>query len=323
MDENSNNNQNNNYNIYTSMNDDAFNVFNQSAQNNSAAVSPQQPVSNATPTTPAVPPTPAPVKPAPTKTTPDSLPPGMVTVNDYKEPKKPFHFKDLLKKKIEEEEKTFSIDDITNFKDTRVKVDVEELKEKKKKIKDIIVLILALIVLVIVGIVAYNVFSNYLLPNQNIIDSNTINRNINSSNVIDNSKDIVSYSCNYIADDTFYNFPAKDYIIWDNYKGTANYSFLNDKLDIITENIDINYNYMDDETNKIVIKYCNTYNKILDEYQFLCNYANYHLVITNTFYLNKIDKNINNFLGDYNLKYNKNNILGDIITNDNSCTLIK
>ena len=71
-------------------------------------------------------------------------------------------------------------------------------KEKKKKIKDIIVLILALIVLVIVGIVAYNVFSNYLLPNQNIIDSNTINRNINSSNVIDNSKDIVSYSCNYM-----------------------------------------------------------------------------------------------------------------------------
>ena len=314
MDENSNNNQNNNYNIYKSMDDDAFNVFNQNSQSST----PAQPVSTQVAATPEV--APATPTPAPAPTTP---PPGMVTVNDYKEPKKPFNLKDLLKKKIEEEEKTFSIDDITNFKDTKVKVDPEELKEKKKKTKDLLILILALVALIVVGIIAYNVFTNYLLPSQNIIDSSTINKNINSNKIVDNTDEIVKYNCYYGIDDAFYNLPAKDYILWDFYKGVTNYSFLNDKLDIIVENIDIYYDFMEYETSVEVTNYCNRYKKILDQYQFLCHFTNNHLLLTNTFYLNRVDKNISNVLGDYNLKYNKNTILGDIITNDTSCVIEK
>ena len=314
MNNDNNNEQNNNFNIHSAIDESAFNIFN---QNPSPQPTVSQPTNNPA-SAPAAAPTPVP--PQPTKAAPTQ---NMVTVNDYKEPKKPFNLKDLLKKKMEEEEKTFRIDDITNFKDTTVREDPEEVKEKKKKKKDLIVLIFALIALVVACFIAYRVFSNYLLPSQNIIDSNTINRNINSTNVINDDSDIINYNCNYMADDNFYNFPAKDYINWELYKGSSTYSFLNDKLDIITENIDLNYFYMDDATTKIVVSYCNKYNKILDEYQFLCRFTNNHLLITNTFYLNKIDSNINNFLGNYSLRYNKNSILGDLITNDNSCVIAK
>lgn len=315
MNENGNNNQNNNYNIYNTMNDDAFNVFNQSSQN----VNTTKPVEGIATPQPTQPVQQAPVAaPAPAPT-----PQNLVTVNDYKEPKQPFSFKNLLKKKIEEDEKTYSIDDITSFKDTSEKVDEEEVKEKKKKIKDIIILVAAVIVLIIAIIVAYNVFTNYLLPNQNIVDTSTINKNINSKKVINNTNDIAKYNCNYVLDDTFYNLPAKEYIIWEFYKGSSSYSFLNDKLDIMEEHMDISYNLMDDETKKMVIKYCNSYNKILDQYQFLCRFTDNHLLITNIFNLNKIDENVSNVLGEYNLKYNKNNILGDVITSNTACTLEK
>ncbi len=313
MNENNNNdNQNNTYNIYNAMNVDAFNVFNQNTNNAAPENTPQQPAQPA-PT--------APVQPVQPKPVQD---PNLVTVNDYKEPKKPFSFKDLLKKKIEEEEKTYSIDDITNFKDDKKEVDMEEVKEKRKKIKDIIILVVAVIALVIVGIVAYNVFTNYLLPNQNIIDSNTINKNIRSSKVAEKKGEVVKYNCNYNLDNAFYDLPAGEYIDWESYNAHTTYIFLDDRLDVIEEKIDIKYSdIMMDDVKGTVISYCNAYNKVLDQYLFLCHFSNNHLIIDNAFYLNKMVGEPTNRLGTYKLNYHKNSILGDIIINNNSCTLVQ
>lgn len=312
--ENGNNNQNNNYNIYNSMNDDAFNVFNQNVP---------APTPTEVAPTPTAPTEPVPVQPAQIGTSPT---PNLVTVNDYKEPKKPFSFKDLLKKKVEEEEKTFSIDDITNFKEEKKPdIDPEEAKEKKKKVKDIIILVVALIALVIVGIIAYNVFSNYLLPSENVIDSNIIRKNIHSSKVVKEKKEgeATIYNCNNTIDNTFYNLPYTEYINWDLYKGNATFSFVNDKLDVMNETYNITYNMLTPEETSIIVNYCNSYNKVLDQYQLLCKYSNNILVITNSYYLNKIDGEITNTLGTFNIKYNKNTILGDLLSNNSSCAIEK
>ena len=314
MNNNSNDNKDNNYNIYNTMNDDAFNVFNQNQQ----AITPEAPgqAQQVPKQTEQIPQPAQPVQPVAPN-------PNLVTVNDYKEPKKPFSFKDLLKKKIKEEEKTFNIDDITNYKDTTKKVDIEEVKEKNKKIKDIVILVVALVVLIIVGIVAYNVFTSYMLPSQSVVDSSKINKNIQSKKEINDINDVVIYNCDNSFDDTFYNLPGKEYIVWENYRGITSYSFYKDKLDMIKEQLDINYNVMDRDINNTILKYCNSYNKVLDQYVFLCTFSNSHMIITNTFYLNKIDGPISNNLGEYKIKYNNHNILGDIITSNTSCTLEK
>ena len=307
-----NNQNNNNYNVHTTMNDDAFNIFNQNTQSKSQAVEEVKPVEqqNSVPTQTVE------VEPSPT--------PNLVTVNDYKEPKKPFSFKELLKKKIAEDEKTYSIDDITNFKDDKKEdIDPEELKEKQKKIKDIIILVVALIVLIIVGIIGYNVFTNYLLPNENTISSDTINKKILSSNVVEEKKNYIKYKCNSNIDNSFYNIPFIDNTNWDLYKGNTYYSFTNDRLDIINEVFELTYNMLSEEENNTIINYCNSYNKVLDQYVLLCNFSNNHIVINNTFYLSKIDGEVKNKLGVFKINYTKNNILGDVITSNDSCTMEK
>ena len=310
-------NNNNNNNI-----DDMFSVFNQTPTTEPPTAAPTTPPEiggvSASPSTVAPITTTPPTPPKPVQATkPED---NLITVNNYVAPKEPFSLKNLLKKKMQEEEKTFNINDITNYTETRPKVDTEEEKEEKKKKSDLIKLILLLIVLVIVGFFAYRVFSNYLEPSQNII----INRNTNS-NIINNDKiEVISYECNKPFDMTFYNFPYSYNIESLTYKGNTTYTFHNDKLHNITEQFTFLYINLDDFSKKEITDYCNKYNVVYDQYQLICKFSNNYLTITNSFNTKDIsNKEIKNKLYTFNINYNKDTIVGDVLENDKTCRLKK
>ena len=80
---------------------------------------------------------------------------------------------------------------------------------------------------------------------------------------------------------------------------------------------------LSEEENNTIINYCNSYNKVLDQYVLLCNFSNNNIVINNTLYLSIIDSEVMNKLGIFKINYTKNNILGDVITSNESCTMEK
>ena len=152
------NNNNNNFDLNTSINSEAFNVFNQAKAPSTEAQAVLKPDLNHPQT---------PVQPI---TEPKTE--NLITVNDYKPPKEPFSFKKLLRKKIEEDEKKLDINDISNFVEEKKSEDeILAEKEAKKKKKDIITLIVLLVILVIMGYVAYTVFSNYVAPSKDYINN--------------------------------------------------------------------------------------------------------------------------------------------------------
>ncbi len=307
--------ENNNYNIHNAMDDNAFDIFNQKAQQQPVVPSP---VNNTAQTT-------TPQHPVPIATPTPTQNENLVTVNDYKPPKEPFSFKKLLKKKIEKEEKTFSIDDITNFKDDGKKVDMEEVKEKRKKVKDIVILIGAIIGLVVAVIMFINIFSNYTMG-ENIVNNNSVLKIKSSKEIVEKeeTKEVTSYMCDKTLDVSFYKIPNDIYINWEAYKGNITYTFNNDKLATIKEEYTLLYNDMNKDENRIIINYCNNYNKVLDQYQLLCTYSSNYLSITNNINLTKLDnESINNSLVIINPIYNTNTILGDILSTNNNCSIVK
>lgn len=310
------NNSNDNYNLNSSMNANAFDVFNQNA-NNSTPAAPQAPV------------TPQPVQnqngvPVANITTTPPKPPVIqkqssepvgITVNDYVEPKEKFSFKNLMKKKVEEEEKKFDINAITQYTEEHKKeVDTEEVKEEKKKKKDLIKLILLLVALAVAMYFAYSIFSNYLKVNDNVINT------ISTKEPLKEVK-TESYECNKPLDMDFYKLPQRENILLDNYKGKIIYTFKNDKLDSIYEELEIEYDKMTVNMQE-VINYCNKYNIVYDQFQLLCSYKRSTIIIKNNMSLTKPNnkKFANDFL-TFNLEYDKNAIVGDVLSNDKSCKL--
>ncbi len=316
---NNDNNNQNNYNLNNSMNDDMFNVFNQTptteAPVQATPVAPQIGNTAAAPTTTVAPTTttpPTPPKPAIDQKKDENL----ITVNNYVEPKEPFSLKNLLKKKVQEEEKSFDINAITNYTETK-KVLTEEDKEEKKKKSDLIKLVILLIILAIVGYFAYSVFSNYLAASESVvINKRTATNIVNTDNV-----KTISYECDKPFDMAFYNFPYPDNIEHMTYKGSITYSFRNEKLYNIEENM--TFLYIDlGEASKDVINYCNKYNVVYDQFQLLCKFSHNYLIIKNSIYMKDLDnKVVKNNLYTFNIIYNKDTIIGDILTNDKSCKL--
>ena len=309
------NNSNDNYNLNSSMNANAFDVFNQnaSASNQPAPTPvPQAPVQNQNgvpvaniTTTP----------PKPPVIQKQSNEPVGITVNDYVEPKEKFSFKNLMKKKVEEEEKKFDINAITNYTEEHKKTeDAEEVKEQKKKKSDLIKLIILLVVLAIVIYFAYSIFSNYLKVNSNVINT------INTKEPLKNVK-TESYECNKPLDVEFYKLPQRDSILLDNYRGNIVYTFKDDKLDTIYEELVIEYDKMTVDMQE-VINYCNKYNILYDQFQLLCSYKRNTITIKNNMSLTRPNnkKFANDFL-TFNFEYNKNTIIGDVLSNDKSCKL--
>lgn len=303
-----NNNNNNNFNLNTGMNADAFNVFNQTP---TQPTEPQQPV--------VVPPTgpTAPVRPV-------AVPPteNLMTVNDYKPPKEPFSIKGLLKKKVEEEEKKIDINDISSF--TVPKKSDEEIqleKEEKKKKKDIILLIVLVIVLIIMGYFAFTVFSNYMLPSENSVKSEQLSTNVTKTKE-PKKKVITTYDCDKPLDIEFYKIPYSDLINMETYKGYNEYIFEDDALTTIEESFTFIYNEFPEGVETEVIRYCNGFNVVYDQYKMLCTYNNNLVTVKNTFFINKLDTNevVNRDI-KYNFIYNNKTNSKKILEDDPTCKL--
>ena len=302
-----NNNNNNNYNLNTGMNSDAFNVFNQT---------PVQPVQQQPVVVPPTGPS-APIKPVVEQPTE-----ALMTVNDYKPPKEPFSIKGLLRKKVEEEEKKIDINDISSFivpKKSDEEIEME--KEEKKKKKDLIVLIVLIVVLIVMGIVAFNIFSNYMLPSKNNIPAEALKTNIEEVKE-PKKKVITTYDCDKPLDIEFYKIPHSDLINMETYKGYNEYIFEDDSLSTIEESFTFIYNEFPEGVENEIIKYCNSYNVVYDAYKMLCKYNNNLITIKDTFFINKLDSNevVNKDI-KYSFIYNNKTNSAKLLEDDTTCKL--
>ncbi len=303
-----NNNNNNNYNLNTSMNADAFSVFNQVPEQ---PTQPAQSVVTPQPTAPV-----GPVRPVVEKPT------ELMTVNDYKPPKEPFSIKNLLRKKVEEEEKKIDINDISSFVvPTKSDEEVQLEKEEKKKKKDLIVLIVLIVVLIVMGYIAFSVFSNYMLPSENSIQSETLTTNITKTET-PKKKVITSYDCDKPLDIDFYKIPNSDLINMETYKGYNEYTFEDDSLTTIKETFTFIYNELPEGIEPEIIRYCNSYNVVYDAYKMLCKYNNNLLTIEDTFFINKLESNevINKDI-KYNFIYNNKTNSKKLLEDDQTCKI--
>lgn len=304
--ENQNNNNQNGFNFNQSMNDDAFNVFNQNAENFQKHLEEQRQAEAAN--QPATPPTP----PVPTQ------------INTVKtvEPKN--------KKK---EPQKFDINNLDTLPTTKKVEKTPEEQEKDKKKKDIIILIVLIIVLIAVCFIAYTLL--FSSGTTNVKEIETTSLKANSSNIEEISTDMKAekktdnYKCiQKIENLTNYNFPQLASIKNEVSTSSITYYSTDNSLTEAKQITEIKYSYLDYDAINEIKNYCNAYNKIEDAYQLLCNFNNNKLSLTNNFNIQKLDSTTittNNITIDLNLK--KTESIEDVIQTEtlkgNSCSKLE
>lgn len=271
--ENKNNNNQNEFNFNQSINDDAFNVFNQNAESFQKHLEEQRQAEAAN--KPATPPTP----PVPTQ------------INNVKtvEPK-------INTQNKKKENQKFDINNLDTLPDPKKNQKTEEQKAQEKKKKTLIGLIVLIVVLVVVLLWAINVISNIALNSSDIKNSVTteISNHIHEelTNQNKEKKNFTKECSQNLSNFKNYNFPEENSIKYE--LSTANISYYGNEEKLIkaTQKIELKYSYIDEYAMAKIKNYCNAYNKIEDSYQLQCTFENNILTLNNNFFIQKLDTNI-------------------------------
>lgn len=180
------------------------------------------------------------------------------------------------------------------------------MKKTKTKILEIIILITIIISLIVILLFAKDILSK--------------KPEISNSNEIQNySKTrIIKYTSN-IVDSYFYEIPYQELINVDASSYTKYLTATDNIINTFTEKIIIRYTYLQSEEETIIKNYCNTYDAIELEYKFQCTYSKNVLLLSNQYYINKINTDIitNKHKVQITIPIKKNTRLNEYIENLN------
>ena len=189
-------------------------------------------------------------------------------------------------------------------------------KEQKLLKKDIIMLVILIIVLLVTSYFSYSVFTNYQTTSKEITNSKDTTPKKKKKEVKKDSE----YECNKPFNGEFFRIPHQENIYMNSYEGNTIYTFKKDLLYTIVESFHFTYSNIDDNQNKEITRYCNSYNAVYDTYKLICKYSKRTLTITNTFNIYKLKTNtITNNEYTFNLTYDKNTNSEKVIEDDNTC----
>lgn len=149
---------------------------------------------------------------------------------------------------------------------------------KKAKILEIIILITIIISIVVILLFAKDVLSKEpKLSNTNEIQNYSKTR-------------IIKYTST-IMDSYIYEIPYQDSINIDASTYNKYLTATDNIINTFTEKIIIRYTYLQDEEETVIKNFCNTYDAIELEYKFQCTYSKNVLLLSNQYFINKINSN--------------------------------
>lgn len=149
---------------------------------------------------------------------------------------------------------------------------------KKAKILEIIILITIIISIVVILLFAKDVLSKEpKLSNTNEIQNYSKTR-------------IIKYTST-IIDSYIYEIPYQDSINIDASTYNKYLTATDNIINTFTEKIIIRYTYLQNEEETVIKNFCNTYDAIELEYKFQCTYSKNVLLLSNQYFINKINSN--------------------------------